>query len=106
MTVSRREFTEVAALAAVLPLLARPRSSSGEPAAAPAAPAQQEEPSAEARALGAWVRARYGDRLTANQYAEVVQDIDGALRRAARLNAPALTNADEPDMIFRAYRGG
>ncbi len=105
MSVSRREFAEVAALAAVLPLWSRPRSSPEQSAAAPPAPAQQEEPSAEARALGAWVRARYGDRLTANQYAEVLEDIDGALRRAARLNAPALTNADEPDMIFRAYRG-
>lgn len=104
MSVSRREFAEAAALAAVLPLLSHPVPRRGEPVRV-AVPPQQDEPTAEARALGAWVRARYGDRLTANQHAEVVGDIDSALRRAARLNAPALTNGDEPDMIFRAYRG-
>jgi hypothetical protein len=82
--------------AAALPLAATP--------AAPTPP-QEQQPSAEARALGEWIRARYGDRLSANEFADVVRDIESGERRAARLNAPPLANGDEPDFIFRPYRG-
>jgi hypothetical protein len=48
------------------------------------------------------VRVRYGQFLTAEQLAEVTRQIERSLRSAERLRQVALTNADEPDVIFRA----
>lgn len=113
MTVDRREFTRASILTAVAAVAGsgaprRDPPATAPAAAAPAAPGaqQSQEPSAEARALGEWVRARYGERLSDAEVADIVRDIDAGLRRAARLNAPALANADEPDFVFRPYRGG
>lgn len=112
MAVDRRGFTRASVLTAAVVVAGPAVSSRAAHVPAVSAPAgasarqQAQEPSAEARALGEWLRARYGDRLTANEFADVVRDIEGGLRRAARLNAPPLTNGDEPDFTFHAYRGG
>jgi len=48
---------------------------------------------------------RYGDRLTADDLRIITRAIDGRLRGAERLYQTALTNADEPDFVYRVYRG-
>jgi len=99
---SRREFTKSAALA--LPLSPVWLTATPRPVAAPLP--QQPEPSAEARGLGEWIRARYGDRLTANEFTDVLREIDSGLVRAAKLRTVPLSNADEPDIVFQAFRAG
>ena len=78
------------------------------PDATPAALTQAQqapEPSALAKALAEGIRLRYGDRLTADDLRTITRAIDGRLRGAERLYQAALTNADEPDFVFRVYRG-
>jgi len=48
---------------------------------------------------------RYGDRLTPDDLRTITRAIDGRLRGAERLYQAALTNADEPDFVYRVYRG-
>lgn len=105
-TLSRREFTEaLAALAGLLPLGARPA------AAAPAGPAPvagfgsavgPAEPDADALAR-AWVdalKAEFGDRLDDAALADITRQVQGNLRRAARIRAVPLDYAAEPDVVF------
>jgi len=66
---------------------------------------QAVEPSALAKALAEGVRLRYGDRLTADDLRTITRAIDGRLRGAERLYQTALSNADEPDFVYRVYRG-
>lgn len=101
MTLTRRDFARSVAVAAVAPLAVVPAGG----LEAQAAPAQQTQTPPEARALGEWIRARYGDRLTANQFFAVVDDIGGVVQRAAQLGQVKLANGDEPDFAFRPYRG-
>ena len=78
------------------------------PDAPPAAPAQGQqapEPSALAKVLAEGIRLRYGDRLTPDDLRTITRAIDGRLRGAERLYQAALTNADEPDFVYRVYRG-
>jgi len=110
--ISRRAFAERIALAAaaplllgdiprlsaVPPLLIEERGSGGEVQ-------QATEPSALAKALAEGIRLRYGDRLSADDLATITRGIDGRLRGVDRLYQVALTNGDEPDFVFRAYRG-
>lgn len=56
-------------------------------------------------ALTSAVVARYGDRLTPEQVTQVEDDLRQLLAAARTLRAYKLTNADEPDFVFRAYRG-
>ena len=66
---------------------------------------QAPEPSALAKALAEGIRLRYGDRLTADDMRTITRSIDGRLRGAERLYQAVLTNADEPDFVYRVYRG-
>jgi len=110
--ISRRAFAERLALAAaaplllgdipgvstVPPLLIEERGSEGEVQ-------QPAEPSTLAKTLAEAIRLRYGDRLSADDLATITRGIDGRLRGVDRLYQVALTNGDEPDFVFRAYRG-
>ena len=72
------------------------------PAAGSAAPATDPGVAADARALLEVVKRRWGDRLEAKQLDAVREDIEGNLGASTALRALALTNADEPDVIFHA----
>ena len=58
-----------------------------------------------AAALGDAVLARYGDRLDEAAAEKVRAEIEELLTAAEMLRAYRLTNADEPDFVFRPYRG-
>jgi len=109
--ITRRAFAERLALAAAapfvlseldasFPLSAERRGGQGVRYQAP-----QAEPSALAKALAEGIRLRYGDRLTADDLRTITRAIDGRLRGAERLYQTALSNADEPDFVYRVYRG-
>jgi hypothetical protein len=110
--ISRRAFAERLALAAAAPLLLGdiPRLS-----ALPPLPIEERgsggevqqptEPSALAKTLAEAIRLRYGDRLSADDMTIITRNIDGRLRGVDRLYQVALANGDEPDFVFRAYRG-
>jgi hypothetical protein len=53
----------------------------------------------------ALVTARYGDRIPVAELERVRESVRGLRAAAAALAAFPLTNADEPDVLFRAYRG-
>jgi len=89
---------DIPGLPAVPPLLIEERGSGGEVQ-------QPTEPSALAKALAEAIRLRYGDRLSADDLATITRGIDGRLRGVDRLYQVALANGDEPDFVFRAYRG-
>jgi hypothetical protein len=58
--------------------------------------------------LEAWlalVIARYGDRIPAVERERVRESVRGLRAAADALAAFPLTNADEPDVLFRVYRG-
>ncbi len=60
------------------------------------------------RWLEAWlalVTARYGDRIPAAELERVRESVRGLRAAADVLAAFPLTNADEPDVLFRVYRG-
>jgi hypothetical protein len=124
---TRREFARTAALAAVVPLVASvdacahaaspapastpapepaPAAAPASPAAAPApaAPARPTDPAAEA--LTDLLKARYPDRLTAEQWAEVRRGVEGNLATAKALHDFPLDTAVEPPFAFRPYRAG
>jgi len=100
--ISRRAFAERLALAAAAPLLL-PSIALGPPDLTPVQ--QAAEPSALAKALAEGIRLRYGDRLSADDLATITRGIDGRLRGVDRLYQVSLANGDEPDFVFRAYRG-
>jgi hypothetical protein len=58
-----------------------------------------------ARALADSVSQRYPDRFTAEQLDALCQATGPIVEIIATLQQYRLTNADEPDPIFRAYRG-
>ncbi|GBC76629.1 hypothetical protein HRbin08_00091 [bacterium HR08] len=103
---TRRHFLKTMAVTAICPpALALPKAAKEGDALRTTPPQQPQQPltpSAAAEALGQLVRARYGQFLTAEQLAEVVRQIERNLRSAERLRSVALTNADEPDLVFRA----
>jgi hypothetical protein len=107
---SRREFAEAVALAALLPVLATgagpirwPGSFTG---GSPAAGLAAHEPGALARALAGVIRAQYGDRLSEADVAVVTRQIENGLERADKIRKATLTNGDEPDFVFSAIRSG
>jgi hypothetical protein len=105
---SRREFAEAIALAALVPVLgtaAGPIRWRGVlPAGVPAAGLAAHEPSALARALAGVIRAQYGDRLSVADLAVVTRQIENGLERADKIRQATLTNGDEPDFVFSAIR--
>ena len=102
--ISRREFAERLALAAAAPYLAL---DAPQPPPRPpiVPPTQLPEPSPLARALAESIRLRYGDRLSADDLKAITQGIEARLQGVERLYRIALTNGDEPDFVFSAYRG-
>ena len=100
---TRRAFAERLALAAAAPFVAIDLPLPGGSAPA-AAPPQQAEPSPLARALTEAIRIRYGDRLSAEDLKTIAQSIATRLEGMERLYQVALTNADEPDFVFAAFR--
>ena len=58
----------------------------------------------EVERLFALVRARYENRLTADQLDEVRKGVEATVRTARALRAVRLRNADEPGQPFVPYR--
>jgi hypothetical protein len=106
MSLSRRDFTKTVAAAAAVPLIPAVELAESPPVATPVQAQQQQQvlPSPEARALAEYIRIKYGDRLSANDFDAVTRRIDQGLRGAQRLNDPKLANGDEPFFIYRAWR--
>ncbi len=62
------------------------------------------DPSALAKALTEVIRAQFGSRLTASDLTTVMRQIQTGLERVDRLRKVDLSNGDEPDFMFAAYR--
>jgi len=105
---TRRTFAKSLAAIAAAPMA--PPLPDAEAVSAPPAPLTQIAPAAptdqDALALAQVVNNRWGDRLTPEELAQVIQSIDGGLRRAAELYRIPLLNADAPDFVFTPYRSG
>ncbi len=105
---SRREFAEAVALAALVPVLGAGAGPIRWPipltGGAPAAGLAAHEPSALARALAGVIRAQYGDRLSEADLTVVTRQIENGLERADKIRKVTLTNGDEPDFVFSAIR--
>ena len=65
---------------------------------------QQPEPSPLAKTLAEAIRLRYGDRLSSDDLKTITTGIELRLQGLERLARVPLTNADEPDFVFSAYR--
>ena len=61
-------------------------------------------PDPEVDALVALVKARYGERLTPAELAEIEKLVRGQIASAHALRAVRLGNADEPDQPFTPHR--
>ena len=101
---SRRRFLQVVAAATAAPWTraALPGFGLAAAAATAAAQAPAEETPAE---VGPWLqilKQRYGERLSAEQWKAVEENLGWTARTGKTLRAVALTNADEPDVVFRA----
>jgi hypothetical protein len=105
---SRREFAEALALAALAPMLgagAGPlRWTPVDTGSAAAAAGAAHDPGALAKALAGAIRAQYGSRLSEADLATVTRQIEAGLERAEKVRKAALTNGDEPDFRFSAIR--
>jgi len=105
---SRREFAESVALAALAPLLG---TGAGAirwppviPSGTPVAGLAMHDRSALANALAGVIRVQYGDRLSAADLAVVTRQIEAGLERAEKVRQADLANGDEPDFVFSAIR--
>jgi hypothetical protein len=105
---SRRDFAESLALAALVPVLGPGlgpiRWPGIEAPVVPPAGVAPAEPGALAKALAAAIRAQYGDRLSDADLAVVTRQIENGLERAEKVRKLALANGDEPDFLFSAIR--
>jgi hypothetical protein len=109
---SRRRFTKTLAAAVVAgtaaSAVAQTPPATKEPKAPPnpqPTPAQQQQtqpPSPVAVAYAEVARARFGERLSAEQFESVKRDLEGNVRAADALRAYKLQNSDEPDFVFGA----
>lgn len=68
----------------------------------PAPPTEEPEIAEEARQLGQMARDRYGEYLDEKQFEGLVEDINWNVSGAESMRKVVLTNADEPDFLFRA----
>jgi hypothetical protein len=108
---SRRAFAKRLALAAAAPAFAGAALSQTAPAPSPAPPAPTpvptpEAPSSVAEALTEVARIRWGRHLSGEQLGEIAKTVDGRLKGAEAMKKVALTNADEPDVVFFAELPG
>lgn len=110
---SRRRFTKTLAAAVVAGTAAQVVSAQTPPAAKESTappnpqptPAQQQppqKPSPVAVAYAEVARARFGEKLSAEQFEAVKRDLEGNVRAADALRAYKLQNSDEPDFVFSA----
>lgn len=107
---SRRRFTKAVATTLVAaPLASRiakgQKATGSREAAAPPNPQSGAEPqklSPVTQAYAEVVRARFGERLTEEQFEQVKKDLEANVQSAERLRAIKLRNEDEPDFIFSA----
>src|ERR1700755_582773 len=111
---SRRRFTKTLAAAvvtgaAVSAATAQTPPAAKEPTAPPhpqPTPTPQQppppKPSPVAVAYAEVARARFGERLSAEQFDAVKRDLEGNVRAADALRAYKLQNSDEPDFVFGA----
>jgi hypothetical protein len=60
------------------------------------------KPSPVAEAYAEVARARFGERLTPEEFEQVKKDLEGNLQAAERLRSVKLKNEDEPDFTFSA----
>ena len=72
----------------------------GAGAAVAQSPAPAVAPSAEADALAAVVKARFGQYLTPPEMEEVKRGIERNLRNAEAISKIKIGNSDEPDFMF------
>ena len=111
---SRRLFAKSLALAAAAPAFAGAATALGQtpptppPASAPTPTPvpTPEAPSSVAEALTEVVRIRWGKHLSGEQLGEIAMALDARLRGAEAMKKVALTNADEPDVVFFAETPG
>ena len=107
---TRREFAEAIALAALVPVLGTGAAPIRWPraiaAGAPATGLAAQEPGALARALAGVIRAQYGGRLSEADLAVVTRQIENGLERADKIRKATVANGDEPDFVFSAIRSG
>lgn len=110
---SRRRFTKTLAAAVFAGASARAVSAQTPPSATESkappnpqpTPAQQQQPpkpSPVAVAYAEVARARFGERLSAEQFESVKRDLEGNVRAADALRGYKLENSDEPDFVFGA----
>jgi hypothetical protein len=107
---SRRRFTKTLAAAVVAgaaasaaaqtPPAAKESKAPPNPQPTPAQPPPKPSPVAVAYAEVA--RARFGEKLSAEQFEAVKRDLEGNARAADALRAYKLENSDEPDFVFGA----
>ena len=114
-TVGRRRMLQLLGLAGAAPgLFWAARATAADQSAEPEPEQEQEVPQTqevstdepeiaeEARELGEIARRRYGEYLDDEQFEGLVEDINWNVRGAESLRKVVLTNADEPDFLFRA----
>jgi hypothetical protein len=117
---SRRRFTKRLAAAVVAgtaasAVAAQTPTAPKEPKAAPKEPKtppnpqptpagqqQPTQPSPVAVAYAEVARARFGERLSKEQFESVKRDLEGNVRASDALRAYKLENSDEPDFVFGA----
>ncbi len=104
---SRREFAESLALAALVPVL----GVGAAPVRLPwweavAGGAAAEEPGALAKALAEAIRAEYGSRLSGADLSTITRQIQSGLERVENIRKVELANGDEPHFIFSAASRG
>jgi len=109
---SRRRFTKTLAAAvaagAAVNVNAQTPPANKEPKAPPdpqPTPAQQQQPAKPSPVADAYAevaRARFGEKLSAEQFEAVRRDLEGNVRAGEALRAYALQNSDEPDFVFGA----
>src|SRR4051812_9828390 len=109
---SRRRFTKTLAAAVIAAptasAVAQTPPATKEPKAPPnpqptPTPQQQPpKPSPVAVAYAEVARARFGEKLSAEQFEAVKRDLEGNVRASDALRAYKLQNSDEPDFVFGA----
>jgi hypothetical protein len=108
---SRRQFTKTLAAAVVAGAAVNVNAQTPPATKEPKAPhgpqptpAQQQpaKPSPIAAAYAEVARARFGERLSEEQFESVRRDLEGNVRAGEALRAYTLQNSDEPDFVFGA----
>jgi hypothetical protein len=102
---SRRSFAESLAVAALAPLIGvRPESIRLSLGVGLTPERLDDDPGALAQALAEVIRTQYGSRLSAADLITITGQIQAGLEGVDRLRKVNLSNGDEPDFVFTAYR--